>query len=113
MSKIVIISLIGNTSRRLIYSELSGFLSAVEMRAGIKAGDYDNVADCRYRVPSIGKVFQRLIVDVCNETGAEPVPALVEVYNSWITDSIENYNSSMYYENPDCLFASYKEGQPL
>ena len=31
----------------------------------------------------IGKVFQRLIVDVCNETGAEPVPALVEVYNSW------------------------------
>ena len=56
----------------------------------------------------IGKVFQRLIVDVCNETGAEPVPALVEVYNSWITDSMENYNSSMYYENPGYLFASYK-----
>lgn len=75
MSKIVIISLIGNTSRRLIYSELFGFLSAVEMRAGIKAGDYDNVADCRYRVPThwdIGKVFQRLIVDVFPTRKAGP-----------------------------------------
>lgn len=93
---------------KLTYELVSG--------AGIETGDYDNVADCRYRVPThwdIGKVFQRLIIDVCNETGAEPIPALIEVYNSWITDSIENYNSSMYYENPGYLFASYREGRPL
>ena len=43
--------------------------------AGIKTGDYDNVADCRYRVPThwdIGKVFQRLIVGVFPTKKAGP-----------------------------------------
>lgn len=38
---------------------------------------------------------------------------LVEVYNSWIVPKIGNYNSSLYYESPDYLYASYEEGRPL
>jgi hypothetical protein len=39
--------------------------------------------------------------------------ALMQVYTSWISDKIDNYNSSMYYESPQYLFASYVAGEPL
>lgn len=82
----------------------------------IPSGTFDNVASCKYNVPThwdIGKVFQRLIINICKETGRDPVAVLMEVYNSWIADNIENYNSSMYYENPGYHLASWKAGRPL
>jgi hypothetical protein len=82
----------------------------------IPAGAFDNVADCQYRIPThwdIGKVYKRLIVDICDRQGKEPVDALTEVYNSWISPKIDNYNSSMYYENPSYLYESYMEGKAL
>jgi hypothetical protein len=39
--------------------------------------------------------------------------ALWEVYNSWIPPALDDLNSSMYFENPDYIFLSYLEGQPL
>jgi hypothetical protein len=77
---------------------------------------YDNIADARYAIPShwdIGKVYQRLILDVAHATGSDVIETLMVVYNSWITRKIDNYNSSMYYENPSYLFESYKEGAVL
>jgi hypothetical protein len=82
----------------------------------IRKGSYDNVTACRYHVPShwdIGKVYKRLIANVAQDEHKSAVDALIEVYNSWITNSIDDYNSSMYYENPDYLYASYKERKPL
>ncbi|MDR0737530.1 MAG: hypothetical protein LBF39_00480 [Prevotellaceae bacterium] len=82
----------------------------------IPAGTFDNVATCCYRVPThwdIGKVYKRLIIDVCNEHGKAPVDALIEVYNSWMSRELENYNSSLFYENPSYLYASYAEGRIL
>lgn len=35
------------------------------------------------------------------------------IYNSWISRKNDNYNSSMYYENPAYLFESYKAGTVL
>lgn len=32
---------------------------------------------------------------------------VMEVCNSWIVPRIGNYNSSLYYESPDYLYASY------
>lgn len=82
----------------------------------ILEGHYDNIADAHYAIPShwdIGKVYQRLILDVAHATGSDVIETLMVVYNSWITRKIDNYNSSMYYENPSYLFESYKEGAVL
>ena len=76
-------------------------------------GYFDNIADARYAIPTywdIGKVYHRLILDVANATGSDVVDTMMAVYNSWISRKIDNYNSSMYYENPSYLLESYKAG---
>ncbi|KAA6322697.1 hypothetical protein EZS27_027785 [termite gut metagenome] len=82
----------------------------------IPLSTFDNVADCQYSIPThwdIGKVYKRLIIDVCNNQNKKPVDALIEVYNSWLSRKIEDYNSSVYYENPSYLYESYIEGKML
>lgn len=82
----------------------------------IEKGTFDNVADGKYSIPThwdIGKVYKRLIVDICNEQDKEPIDALIEVYNSWLSRKIEDFNSSLYYENPDYLYQSYIKGEVL
>ena len=82
----------------------------------LENGYFDNVASCSYSVPThwdIGKVYQRLILDVAHATNGELIDTLMIVYNSWITRKIDNYNSSMYYENPSYLFQSYQTGAVL
>ena len=37
----------------------------------------------------------------------------MQVLSSWIIEKIDNYNSSMYYENPDYIYACYIEGKVL
>lgn len=39
--------------------------------------------------------------------------SLVTVYNSWIADKIDDYNSSFYYDSADCIYQSYLIGKPL
>ncbi|OAV73330.1 hypothetical protein Barb6_00337 [Bacteroidales bacterium Barb6] len=82
----------------------------------IPAGTFDNVADCKYSIPShwdMGKVYRRLIIAVCDNRNTPFIDTLIEVYNSWITRKIDDYNSSMYYESPGYLYASYTEGTVL
>ncbi len=84
--------------------------------ANIVSGEYDNVADCGYAVPShwdIGKVYKRLIKMVAEDEKIEYVDALIEVYNSFISSKIDDYNSSVYYENPNYIFECYKEKKML
>lgn len=79
----------------------------------IPMGSYDNISACRYSVPSvtsIGRVYQRLICDV---TDGNIVESMREVYNSFISDEISDFNSSFYYSNPDYLRCSYEEGYVL
>ena len=80
--------------------------------ANIVPGKFDNIAVCGYAVPShwdIGKVYKRLIKMVSKEEKIEIVDALIEVYNSFISFKIDDYNSSVYYENPNYIFECYKE----
>lgn len=82
----------------------------------IADGDFDNVAACKYRIPAvfdIAKVYKRLIVSVSEAKGISIADALREVYGSWISPKIDDYNSSMYFENPQYLFESYRAGKPL
>lgn len=84
--------------------------------ASIVPGTFDNVADCGYAVPShwdIGKVYRRLIKMVAAYEKIGVVDALIEVYNSFISSKIDDYNSSVYYENPNYIFECYIEKEML
>lgn len=85
-------------------------------QAGIKEGRFDNVGACNYNIPShwdIGKVYKRLIKMVAADEGIGIVEALLKVYNSFISEKIDDYNSSVYYENPSYIFESYRENRML
>ena len=84
--------------------------------SGIVDGTFDNVAECGYSVPSywdIGKVYKRLIRDISKSEQEDVIDTLIKVYNSFISDKIDDYNSSMYYENPSYLLECYLEGKVL
>lgn len=58
----------------------------------------------------IGKVYKRLIIGLSNNEG-EYINKLIEVLTSWIILKIDNYDSSLYYENPSYIEACYKENK--
>lgn len=81
----------------------------------IKHGNYDIIGNCKYNIPTywdIGKVYKRLILMVNNDE-KEYINTLYSVLSSWIIEKIDNYNSSMYYENPDYIYECYKEGKVI
>ncbi|MDR3296210.1 MAG: hypothetical protein LBT26_10370 [Clostridiales Family XIII bacterium] len=82
----------------------------------IQDGGFDNVSACKYDVPgvmSIAEDYQELIVKLIETHELSPVTALISVYTSRISDKIDDYNSSMYFENPQYLYESYIAGEPL
>ena len=84
--------------------------------AKIENGNYDIISKCEYNVPTywdIGKVYKRLIVMLCNNDEEKYIDTAIEVFTSWIIEKIDNYNSSMYYENPSYIFECYKEGKVI
>ena len=77
----------------------------------IQQGNFDNVAECEYSVPThwdIGKVYKRLILMVEAKEQKGVVNALLAAYHSKVSDLIEDYNSSFYYDNPQTIFATYE-----
>ena len=80
-------------------------------KCSITHGEFDNISDCEYETPDfwdIGRVYCNLIMDLKEiRLQDDIIDILFEVYNSWITDYIDDYNSNMYYSNPDYIFQSY------
>ena len=67
--------------------------------ANIVPGEFDNITDCGYAVPShwdIGKVYKRLIKMVAEDEKKEIVDALIDVYNSFISSSSDIPLYSLY-----------------
>ena len=84
--------------------------------AGITTGTFDNVAECRYAIPThwdIGKVYKRLIKQVAAHEQIDVIDALMKVYRSFISPKIDDYNSSVYYENPSYIYECYRENKML
>ena len=82
----------------------------------IAPGTYDNVKTAVDNPPShwdIGKVMQRLVLEVAKHSDGDVIGALIKVYNSWIVPKIDDYGSSMYYENTSYQYASYQAGKAL
>lgn len=82
-------------------------------KLGITNGNFDSIADCQYDIPSvtsIGRVYQRL---VCSTNTQNIEQNIVNVFNSFISDAISNFNSNIYYSNPDYILKSYEQGKLL
>lgn len=78
----------------------------------IQTGNYDPESESYYPIPSItaiGAVYQRLVVS----TAEDPAQGILDVFSSFISEEISDYNSSAYYQNPDYLRCSYLEGRLL
>ena len=82
---------------------------------GIEEGTFDNISTCKYNVPtvlSIGRVYQTLILNVM-ELYEDVIEAIKKVYSSFISEEISNFNSNVYYSNPDYIKCSYEAGMLL
>ncbi len=107
-------------SRQLRLAEVNHSLSFEQVsdeiieEYNISNGDFDTVAECKYTVPSItsiGRVYQMLVLAVCKDDDVEQ--AMVDVFSSFISDEISDFNSNVYYSNPDYLRCSYLDGMML
>jgi len=82
----------------------------------IEERTFDNIYNAKYVIPThwdIGKVYKRLIIEISIKQNKALIDSLIEVYNSWISRKIEDFNSSVYYESPEYLYASYLAGDVL
>ena len=80
----------------------------------IKEGTFDTISDCHYSIPSyldIGKLYSIMIED-CAKHGEE-VQELMKIFSSFISDEKSDFNTDLYYQNPDYLEWSYREGKLL
>ena len=85
---------------------------------GISDGDFDTVKECRYDVPSflsIGMLYQELVLSTMKNVDA--AKGIIDIFSSFISDEISDeisdFNSNVYYTNPDYLRCSYLEGKML
>ena len=70
------------------------------------------IVNTRFRVfLDIGKLYSIMIED-CAKPGEE-VQELIKLFSSFISDEISNFNTDLYYQNPDYLECSYREGRLL
>ena len=78
----------------------------------IKDGCFNNIAKCKYSVPTywdIGKIYKRLVLMIAKNEQIDITDALIKAYNSKASNLIEDYNSSFYYDNPQNIYSAYKE----
>ena len=76
----------------------------------ISEGSFDNIASAKYALLShwdMGKVYKRLILGIAREKNIEIIDALFEAYHSFVTDKIEDFNSSFYYDAPQNILNAY------
>lgn len=77
----------------------------------IEKGNFNTIKDCQYEIPSvnaIGRVYQQLVIETTKEN--EEAQTIIDVFSSFISDEISNFNSNVYYSTPDYLKCSYEEG---
>lgn len=82
--------------------------------ANISMGTFDNIATAKYSIPShwdIGKVYKRLILGIADVKGIDVVDALFEAYNSFVSDKIQDFNSSFYYDAPQNILNAFFDGK--
>lgn len=116
-----LLTIIGKENIAKIYSlagtyhseNLDKVINELIKKYKIKSGTYNPVKTTNIKIPTIweiGRVYQRLIIMVDNHQ-EKYVDTLFQVLTSWIIPKIDNYNSSMYYETPNYIYACYLENK--
>ena len=80
----------------------------------IENGEFDTITNCEYSIPGytdIGKLYT-ILIEACSEEGKE-AEELAKIFKSFISDEISDFRTGLYYQNPDYLKWSYKEGYLL
>lgn len=80
----------------------------------IPDGDFDTITGCKYTIHGfmdIGKLYSIMIED-CAEEGKE-VDELLNIFSSFISDKISDFQTDVYYQNPSYLECSYQAGHLL
>lgn len=83
-------------------------------QAGISERNFDNIKAAKYAIPShwdIGKVYKRLVLGIAREKNLDIVDALICAYNSFVSEKIDDYNSSFYYDAPQNILNAYLYGE--
>ena len=84
------------------------------MEQKIPTGNYDIFKKIDNSNPptywDMGKVYQRLIKSI-SKNSDEYLDKMIEVMTSWIIPHFDNYDSSLYFENPSYLEVCYEEGK--
>jgi len=78
----------------------------------IVQGEYDNLSCQEFTIPSywnIGKIYSRLIFAL----GEDYIQHVIEVYNSWLSDKIDDYYNAVYISSPEYIYKSYNQGKLL
>jgi len=82
----------------------------------IATGDFDSVAQSEFAVPdytAIGSVYHDLILELKKDSDKELVDIMIDVFTSFISDEISDFNASTFYENPSYIYHSYLAGELL
>ena len=61
----------------------------------------------------VGKIYARLVEVLCQKKQSDPVNTLWEVYHSFLSPKIQNFNLDIYYQGTRYLVESYQEGEIL
>ena len=80
---------------------------------GIHNGSFDTISNCHEKIPSyisIGGVYKRLIIAL---NDGDIVSTIYNVFNSFLSDEISNFDSDLYYQNNSYLCACYRAGKIL
>ncbi len=81
--------------------------------AKIENGNFDSVSRCKYSLPTywdIGKVYKRLILGIAEHEKVDVVKAIMLAYDSYVSDKIQDFNSSFYYDAPQNILNAYIYG---
>lgn len=79
----------------------------------ITNGTFDTISNCKEKVPSFISIagdYKRLIMNVNN---GDIIETLYNVFTSFISDEISNFDSDLYYQNDSYLMECYKAGYIL
>lgn len=118
-----IVSFLGKKEieRQLELAEVNHCLPLEQVSEGlteelcIPEGGFDSVGKSLYPVPgifAIAKDYQRLIIDV-KKPEENIADIIYDVFQSFISDEISDFNSAVFYSSPEYLKLSYEEGKLL
>lgn len=77
----------------------------------IRDGDFDTITGCKYTVPGyidIGRLYSIMIEDCVVDK--DVISEMMNLFQSFISDEISNFNTDLYYQNPSYLECSYQAG---